>query len=553
MSAPNSTTAAQDTETAPAYVPQLGAHRDPFPSQVDGIFFEHPALVQRLNLLEHLTGFSNLVLVVTGPQGSGKSTLLQRLMARAAEHWRVCHIEANAMMDADQVLRLITECFDLPAAPGRDALLSDLTEHLSRLREGGRLAVLLVDDAHELPAQALETVLLLAEDRDQESPLLRIVLFGEPPVRALLESPTLKPLTERLVHPLELPPLPQDQTGAYLAHRLRAAGIRDRSPFDVTQIEQIAKEGHGIPGRINGAARRVLLGRKARAAPAAKSRAERKPAEAKARARRLAAGLGTATAVALVGAALLLQDRINLLFQAEAPPEAEPTQLVPQRTLPLDLPGTPPEAEHPEPITRTPPPRGQLPGVETTTRRAESTMPPDAGESHEIPTVTEQPPDEEGATVAKAREETGPETAPPVPVASGSEGKPAKPAPPPRTESEPSRPPAQPSPPAARTPPVARREDWLLAQKPTNYTLQLLGVSEEPSVLAFIKRHGLEGRVAYFHTYRDGTDWYALVYGIYANREAARAARSTLPAAVQKQDPWPRSLASVHTDINKAR
>jgi DamX protein len=43
--------------------------------------------------------------------------------------------------------------------------------------------------------------------------------------------------------------------------------------------------------------------------------------------------------------------------------------------------------------------------------------------------------------------------------------------------------------------------------------------------------------------------WHVLVYGLYSNREEARAAISTLSKDVQQGKPWAKSISSIHEAI----
>ncbi len=91
--------------------------------------------------------------------------------------------------------------------------------------------------------------------------------------------------------------------------------------------------------------------------------------------------------------------------------------------------------------------------------------------------------------------------------------------------------------------------DWLLAQAANTYTIQLLGTSQRDALLAFAAQHELNGEAAHFTVARDGRPWHTLVYGIYPDRAAARAAAARLPAELRAQHPWIRSLGSIHAAI----
>ncbi|HEY9197773.1 MAG TPA: hypothetical protein VIR60_00315, partial [Gammaproteobacteria bacterium] len=80
----------------PDYLTGLGLQRAPFLDQIDDRFFyADPMLVQRLDLLQHLAQFGDMLLGVSGPAGSGKSTLLQQILLRGGTTWRGCRLNGG--------------------------------------------------------------------------------------------------------------------------------------------------------------------------------------------------------------------------------------------------------------------------------------------------------------------------------------------------------------------------------------------------------------------------------------------------------------------------
>ena len=95
------------------------------------------------------------------------------------------------------------------------------------------------------------------------------------------------------------------------------------------------------------------------------------------------------------------------------------------------------------------------------------------------------------------------------------------------------------------------RESWLLDQDSSYYTLQVLGVRNEESLLAFIKRHQLLQikNVAYYKTAYKGKQWYPLLYGVYPTKSDAAEAVKELPDKVQKSIPWIRKVSVVQKEV----
>ena len=94
-------------------------------------------------------------------------------------------------------------------------------------------------------------------------------------------------------------------------------------------------------------------------------------------------------------------------------------------------------------------------------------------------------------------------------------------------------------------------ESWLLAQRPEDYTLQLLATLDESLLRAYLDEHQFTEPVAYFGFRRDGKHWYAAVYGAYAGKSQAQQAVAALPPEVGKNPPWIRQFASIQKIIRK--
>jgi len=88
-------------------------------------------------------------------------------------------------------------------------------------------------------------------------------------------------------------------------------------------------------------------------------------------------------------------------------------------------------------------------------------------------------------------------------------------------------------------------KNWLLAQNPEDYTLQLLATHDEDLMRAYLDKHQLTGEVAYFAFQRDGKQWYAAVYGAYPGKSQAQNAAATLPPGVGKNPPWIRQFGGI--------
>ena len=251
----------QLNQVRPSYLSAYGLTEAPFSDQHDDRFlYLNAALTERLELLKHYTQYGNLLLIVSGERGIGKSSLKQRFINTAQEEWQVCEIQSHTMMDASLLLKQVAHGFNITEPPHEPAALFEvLSSQLQYMHQASYVPILIIDDAHELPKDALQSLLYLAEHHSDQETALRIILFCEPEIEIMLDDPAIHSLRERVTHSMEIPPLDETETAEYLRHRLAVAGLDGTSPFTPKLVHKIFKASEGIPSKINEYAHQNLL------------------------------------------------------------------------------------------------------------------------------------------------------------------------------------------------------------------------------------------------------------------------------------------------------
>jgi hypothetical protein len=148
--------------------------------------------------------------------------------------------------------------FALDVRPDRakPLLLRDLTKFLVAERRVGRRALLVIDEAPNLEAPALDEIRAIAELKADEAPLIHLVLAGQPGLRGKLDLPALQELRQRASHH-HLLPLGPDDTAAYINHRLRRASLGEPVEFPRAVCDLVCEHSRGLPRKINVIAERV--------------------------------------------------------------------------------------------------------------------------------------------------------------------------------------------------------------------------------------------------------------------------------------------------------
>lgn len=197
---------------------------------------------------------------LTGEVGTGKTTLSRLLLEQLPENTRVALV-LNPKLSPAQLLETICEELRIGVGTRRGdlkELVDALNAYLLHAYAQGLRVVLIVDEAQELPREALEQVRLLTNLESPTQKLLQIVLLGQPELRERLAQPDLRQLAQRITARYHLTPLNEAETDAYLRHRLAVAGC-PRFPFTKLAARRLHRHSLGVPRLINVIAERALL------------------------------------------------------------------------------------------------------------------------------------------------------------------------------------------------------------------------------------------------------------------------------------------------------
>jgi putative secretion ATPase (PEP-CTERM system associated) len=197
--------------------------------------------------IESQAGF----VVITGEIGSGKTTLLQALLRGLDGQTTVVRL-MNTLLEPRELLEAIA--IDLGIEPGtasKPVLLRDLANRLVEERGGGRLVLLVIDEAQNLGLPALEEIRMLSNLETEKSKLLQVVLIGQPDLRDKLSLPALEQLRQRITVSYHLTALDASETEAYINHRLRRASLGAPLQFRRDVTDRVHERARGVPRLVN--------------------------------------------------------------------------------------------------------------------------------------------------------------------------------------------------------------------------------------------------------------------------------------------------------------
>lgn len=238
-----------------------GFHEPPFNLTPDPKFlFMTPDQREALAYLTYGVQERKGFLVLTGEVGVGKTLIIRTLLNQLDESIDTA-IVMNAMLTFKQLLQMALIDFGLAVhGRGKVDMLLAFQQYLLRLRDAGRNAVLVIDEAQNLTAHALEEFRLLSNLETSAQKLIQIILVGQPELKNLLNSQGLRQLRQRIPGIWELRPLEPAGVGEYIEHRVRIASRgRVGGLFDEEAAGEVARYSKGIPRLINVLCDRALL------------------------------------------------------------------------------------------------------------------------------------------------------------------------------------------------------------------------------------------------------------------------------------------------------
>ena len=119
---------------------------------------------------------------------------------------------------------------------------------------------LVLDEAQSLPYELLEEVRLLSNIETPTEKLLNVVLAGQPELADRLNEANLRQLKQRISLRCELGLFTFQETGAYIAGRLRIAGGEPAKIFTREAVLAIHDASQGVPRTINVICDNALIG-----------------------------------------------------------------------------------------------------------------------------------------------------------------------------------------------------------------------------------------------------------------------------------------------------
>lgn len=244
------------------YAAFYGLESEPFQINPDPRFYYASKQHRRAKAyLEYGVMRNEGFIVITGEVGAGKTTVVRGLLDSLDADKVVAANLVTTQLDAEDTLRMVGAAFGVRVKDvSKSDLLMALEAFLVNHTSQGKRCLLIVDEAQNLSHRAVEELRMLSNFQYGQQALLQTFLIGQPEFRAILQSPGMQQLRQRVTATCHIGPLDLAETQGYIEHRLKCAGAKPERPsFDAAAFEAIFKGTGGIPRRINLVCDRLLL------------------------------------------------------------------------------------------------------------------------------------------------------------------------------------------------------------------------------------------------------------------------------------------------------
>jgi type II secretory pathway predicted ATPase ExeA len=234
---------------------------EPFSSVATGRFYyDSPRHAEALTRLRYAVDSRKGLALLAGSIGAGKTTLARRFLDTLAEERYEASliVMVHSSVTSDWILKKIAHQMGVEEPSGdKLRLLGQLYERLVAIHEGGKRAVVLIDEAQMLRSrEIMEEFRGLLNMETDEGKLITLVLFGLPEVEESLKLD--EPLAQRVGMRIRLEPMDRKETEDYIRYRLSAAGNEGIS-FTPEALSIVYRCSNGIPRLVNTVCDNALL------------------------------------------------------------------------------------------------------------------------------------------------------------------------------------------------------------------------------------------------------------------------------------------------------
>lgn len=228
------------------YEDHWGLQRRPFEATFDAeVFFRSSVHEAALAKLIYAAESDQGPALLVGPAGTGKTAVLTVFMSGLDRRVYLPALVPAAFEKREDMLFSLLDAFGERPRAGEQAgsLQAQLEDKAKREARAGRRLVPCVDEAHLLGLEAIDSLATVCALPEK----IFLTVAGRPELSVKLEGSALK---GKFGVSASLGPFSEEESTAYVLHRLRSAGAV-RGIFTRKGSEAAARMSRGLPGELN--------------------------------------------------------------------------------------------------------------------------------------------------------------------------------------------------------------------------------------------------------------------------------------------------------------
>ena len=238
----------------------FGFYQDPFKRTPDVDFYYPTQMhIDALDTLQYLIHSDEPFAVLTGEPGTGKTITIKKFINELPVNIVSAYI-LFPNLTPEELFMAILEDFNIHVDKSltKNALFAKLRDFLIEIGSEGKKAVIIIDEAQNLPNETLEELRLLSNLETEKDKLLKIILAGQPELDEKLNEESLRQLKQRVTLYVKLDNIKQEDIKNYIYSHLEKAG-KSYVKIHSGVVKRIAKITKGNPRLINTLMERTII------------------------------------------------------------------------------------------------------------------------------------------------------------------------------------------------------------------------------------------------------------------------------------------------------
>jgi general secretion pathway protein A len=188
--------------------------------------------------------------LLTGEIGTGKTLLINSLVKSINEEVIVATIP-DPRLELIDFYNILSNKFKMDRRFERKGdFLIHFEEFLIKANGHHKKVLLIIDEAQRLKSELLDEIRVLSNIEFETRKLINIFFVGQRELKEMLLEERNWPLKQRIAYNYHLMPLVEQETAAFIEHRLKVAGA-NKKIFSKEAIREIHNFSKGVPRLIN--------------------------------------------------------------------------------------------------------------------------------------------------------------------------------------------------------------------------------------------------------------------------------------------------------------